>query len=420
MSGSKVLVVGASIAGPTTAYWLAKAGATVTVIERFPALRTGGQAVDIRTVGVSVMRKMTGMEAQVRAASAQEEGVSFVRDDGRPYGVIRATGNPEQQGIVSEFEIFRGNLNRVLFNMTKDDKSIRYVFNEQIASMSSDPSGPVTVAFTNGTLPTSTYDLVVACDGSTSRTRAMAFDCSVREHMFPTNQWAAYFSIPSDLTAGSKIGQGFSAPGGRFISIGPDFAGGNRVMLMSIQPRGLPDSSKPFRDAASRDDATLKEYVASHFKDAGWITNDLLTEMKNSNDFYASEIAQVKLPTLHNSRVVLVGDAGFAAGPTGGGTSLALAGAYTLAGELARYPGDVAAGLQAYEDRMRPLVKELQKIPPFVGTILAPQTSWGIWLRNWVFAGVAWSGVAEWAQKWLGAAFQDSKAFPLEEYEWVR
>ena len=45
----KALVVGASIAGPMTAYWLAKAGATVTVIERFSALRLGGQAVDIRT-----------------------------------------------------------------------------------------------------------------------------------------------------------------------------------------------------------------------------------------------------------------------------------------------------------------------------------------------------------------------------------
>lgn len=61
MSNLNVLVVGASIAGPATAYWLAKAGAKVTVIERFPALRTSGQAIDIRTAGVAVMRKMPGM-----------------------------------------------------------------------------------------------------------------------------------------------------------------------------------------------------------------------------------------------------------------------------------------------------------------------------------------------------------------------
>jgi 2-polyprenyl-6-methoxyphenol hydroxylase-like FAD-dependent oxidoreductase len=420
MSGLKVLVVGASIAGPTAAFWLARAGASVTVIERFPFLRTGGQAVDIRTAGVSVMRKMTGMEAQVRAKSTQEEGVSFVRQNGRPYGVIRATGNPEQQGIISEYEIFRGDLSKVIFDSTKDNANIKYIFNEQIASISPQPSGAITVAFSNGNLPASTYDLVVACDGSTSRTRAMAFDCSVREHMFPTNSWAAYFSITPDLVQGSKIGQGFSAPGGRFISLGSDPAGGNRVMFMSIKPRSQPDSVQPFRDAASQGDAALKAYVAQHFSDAGWITNTLLTEMQSSKDFYASEIAQVKIPTLHTGRVVLVGDAGYAAGPTGGGTSLALAGAYMLAGELAKHPGDVEAGLRGFEERMRPLIKELQQIPPLVGTIMAPQTAWGIWIRNWVFACVAWSGVAEWAQKWLGAAFSNSEEFPLPEYIWER
>ena len=119
MSGLKVLVVGASIAGPATAYWLAKAGAQVTVIERYAALRVGGQAVDIRTTGVSVMRKMPGMEAEVRARSVQEEGLSFVRDDGRPYGVIRSTGNPDRQSIISEYEIYRGDLASVLFGLTK-------------------------------------------------------------------------------------------------------------------------------------------------------------------------------------------------------------------------------------------------------------------------------------------------------------
>jgi 2-polyprenyl-6-methoxyphenol hydroxylase-like FAD-dependent oxidoreductase len=61
MSNLRILVVGASIAGPSTAYWLAKAGAKVTVVERFASLRKGGQAVDIRTSGVAVMRKIEGM-----------------------------------------------------------------------------------------------------------------------------------------------------------------------------------------------------------------------------------------------------------------------------------------------------------------------------------------------------------------------
>ena len=81
MSKLRALVVGASIAGPTAAYWLAKAGASVTVIERFPELRAGGQNIDLRTAGVTVMRKLPGMEAAVRAKTAPQEGVSFVRED---------------------------------------------------------------------------------------------------------------------------------------------------------------------------------------------------------------------------------------------------------------------------------------------------------------------------------------------------
>ena len=420
MGPLKVLVVGASVAGPTTAYWFAKAGAKVTIIERFPKLRIGGQAVDIRTAGVSVMRKMSGMEAQVRAKSTLEEGVSFVRQDGRPYGIIRATGNPDQQSLISEFEIFRGDLANILFDLTKDNENINYIFGEQIASMQQSESddGPITIEFTNRTT-TSEYDLVVACDGASSRTRAMGLGCGVRDHIHPTNCWAAYFSIKQDLLQGSRIGQGYSAVGGRSISIGSDPLGFSRIMLMGIHPRDKRDITLPFRQASTQGDDTLKKYIAQHYQGVGWKSDFVIQEMMDSEDFYASEIVQVKVPSLYNGRFVMVGDAGYAAGPTGGGTSLALTGAYVLAGEVAKHAGDLAAGLKAYEQQMRPLIKELQKIPPFIPNILAPQTAWGIWLRNHAFAFIAWTGIAEFAQKYFGAAFATTETYPLPDYSWV-
>jgi 2-polyprenyl-6-methoxyphenol hydroxylase-like FAD-dependent oxidoreductase len=422
MSGLRVLVVGASIAGPTTAYWLAKAGAKVTVIERFPSLRTGGQAVDIRTAGVSVMRKMSGMEAAVRAKSTQEEGVSFVRDDGRPYGVIRATGDPNRQSLVSEYEIFRSDLAKILYDLTKDNERINYIFGEQIASLreSKINGGSITVEFESGSA-TSDYDLVVACDGATSRTRAMGLGCNVHDHVVPTNSWAAYFSTKQDLLQGSKIGQGYSAVGGRSITIGSDPTGGcSRVMLMGVYPRGEQDMVHPFREASAQGNAALKRHISQHYRGVGWKTNIAMQEMMDSEDFYASEIVQVKVPSLHKGRFVLAGDAGYAAGPTGGGTTLALAGAYYLAGELCKHNGDLAAGLKGYEEQMQPLITELQKIPPLVSTMLAPQTAWGIWLRNHIFALVAWTGIAEFAQSYLGAAFASTESFPLPVYTWIK
>lgn len=144
-----------------------------------------------------------------------------------------------------------------------------------------------------------------------------------------------------------------------------------------------------------------------------------MQEMMYSEDFYASEIVQVKIPSLYNGRFVLVGDAGYAAGPTGGGTSLALVGAYLLAGEIGKHTGDLAAGLKGYEQQMRPLIEEMQKIPPLVTTLLAPQTAWGIWLRNYAFAFIAWTGIAEFISKYLGSAFANPDALPLPSYKWI-
>lgn len=421
MSKLKVLVVGASIAGPTAAYWFAKAGANVTVIERFPKLRTNGQAIDIRTVGVTVMRKMPGMEAAVRAKRTTTEGLSWVRDDGRPYGVLRATGNPDQQSLISEYEIFRGDLARILFDMTKDNENINYVFGEQVASMQQDgeDDGPIKVEFANG-LPTSEYDLVVACDGATSRTRAMGFGCGIRDYIKPTNCWGVYFSANQDFLKGSKIGLAHSAVGGRFFAIGPDPSPGtNQVHLMGINPPEDRDTTLPFRKAMKQGDDALKQFTARHYKGAGWKIDEILKAMMEAEDIYASEVLQVKTPNLYKGRFALLGDAGYAPGFTGGGTSLAIGGAYVLAGEVGRHKGDLAAGLKAYEERMRPIIDDLQKSPSWAPSIMAPQTAWGIWLRNYIFAFVTWSRILDFVQKYFAGAFANSDKHKLPDYDWV-
>jgi 2-polyprenyl-6-methoxyphenol hydroxylase-like FAD-dependent oxidoreductase len=45
----RVLISGASVAGPTAAFWLCRQGYAVTVVERMPLemVRTSGHAVDL-------------------------------------------------------------------------------------------------------------------------------------------------------------------------------------------------------------------------------------------------------------------------------------------------------------------------------------------------------------------------------------
>lgn len=56
-------------------------------------------------------------------------------------------------------------------------------------------------------------------------------------------------------------------------------------------------------------------------------------------------------------RVELLGDAGYCASPMSGmGTSMAVVGAYILAGELNKSNGEHKEAFTAYENKMRPLV----------------------------------------------------------------
>lgn len=302
-------------------------------------------------------------------------------------------------------------MSSILHDLTAKNERINYLFEEQIISIKQEASkGPVEVEFASGKQSES-FDLVVAADGATSRTRAIGLQCGVRDHVYPTDIWAAYFSTKKDYVGGSNISLGCSAPGGRLITTGSKRSGGGHVMMMS---RG---SAAAFRQAV--ESGQERDFVARHYTDAGWITNELIEELKTAEDYYASEVVQVKVPHLFNGRFVLVGDAGYAVGPTGFGTSIALAGAYILAGEIKKHAGDVEAGLEAYQAQMRPLIKDMQNIPSLVSSIAMPQSAWAIWLRNNIFALVAWSGIAELLQRWFGgSAFQDSSEFPLPQYEW--
>ncbi len=106
MSGSKVLVAGASIAGPALAHWLVRRGADVTVVERAPGLRPDGQAVDARGLAKEVIRRM-GLDAAVWAARTDTAGAYTVDVDGNVLETFRADDHGGD-GYISEVEILRG------------------------------------------------------------------------------------------------------------------------------------------------------------------------------------------------------------------------------------------------------------------------------------------------------------------------
>jgi 2-polyprenyl-6-methoxyphenol hydroxylase-like FAD-dependent oxidoreductase len=112
------------------------------------------------------------------------------------------------------------------------------------------------------------------------------------------------------------------------------------------------------------------------FADAGWVTPRILDALDDA-PFYFDAVGQARLPAWSRGRVALVGDAAYCASPISGmGTSLALTGAYVLAGELAAHPHRVA--FARYEAVMRPYVDQAQKLPPGTPGIVHPRGRAGL------------------------------------------
>jgi 2-polyprenyl-6-methoxyphenol hydroxylase-like FAD-dependent oxidoreductase len=342
-----VLVAGASIAGPALAHWLRRRGAEVTVVERAPELRPGGQAVDARGVTKEVIRRM-GLDAAVRAARTETAGAYTVDADGKVLETFRADDDGGD-GYISEIEILRGDLSRVLHDDTRD--GVEYSFGDRIAELTQDADG-VDVTFAGG--DRRRFDLVVGADGLHSALRAMVFGPH-EQFVRHLGRAMAFYTVPNEFGLERWLID-YQEPGsGRSAGLRPLPDATQAMAMFSFPVSGL--------DVDYRDVEAQKRLLRERMAGLGWLTPRILAHLDHTPDFYLDQVAQVVMDSWSSGRVGLIGDAAFSSSPLSGqGTGLALVGAYLLAGELAAAGWDPAAGFAAYERQMRPFVEANQEI----------------------------------------------------------
>ncbi|WP_232660281.1 FAD-dependent monooxygenase [Pseudonocardia sp. TRM90224] len=347
MSGIRVLVAGASIAGPALAHWLHRRGAEVTVVERAPELRPGGQAVDARGVAKEVIRRM-GLDAEVRAACTDTAGAYTVDVDGNVLETFSAEDHGGD-GYIAEIEILRGDLSQVLYDNTRDD--VEYLFGDRIAELTQDADG-VDVTFASG--DRRRFELVIGADGLHSALRAMVFGPR-EQYIRHLGMVLAFYTVPNEFEVDRWLIDYQDPASGRSAGLRP-LPDLTRAMAM------LSFTSAEF-DVDYRDVEAQKRLLREQMAGLGWSTPRILAHLDDSPDFYLDQVAQVVMDRWSSGRVALLGDAAFSSSPmSGGGTGLALVGAYLLAGELAAAGWDPEAGFAAYEARMRPFVEANQEI----------------------------------------------------------
>lgn len=346
LKNKKILVSGASAAGPSLAYWLDRYGFEVTIVERHPTVRPGGYAIDVRGSAIHISRKM-GILEELEAADTKLEKVRFY-DENDELAAVMDRNFGAGGGIAGDVEVLRDDLAAILFSKIKD--KVQFKFGNSITKLTEDADG-VDVEFENG--GKERYDLVIGADGTHSNVRHLVFgDESQFAHF-----WNRYISV-------------FTIPNYRGLyrnwdwHMRPGFFGGIQQYGDNQETRGMLLMTGEFEQFDSRNILEQKALVRKLMSDKMvWEIPRLLDEMDEAKDFYFDSASQIKMPTWSKGRVSLVGDA--AAGPTaftGQGTSAAMVMAYVLAGELAEARGDYETGFKRYEELARPFAEVNQDI----------------------------------------------------------
>ncbi len=359
MRNKNILISGASVAGPALAYWLSRYGFNPTVVERAPTVRPGGYAVDFRGAAMKALERM-GIIGEIRKFETRTGAITIVDKTNRKIASM-------PDGFTSgELEIMRGDLAGVLYAATHD--RAEYIFEDSILGIREDEYGAEVRFSRSGPRR---FDLVVGADGLHSNVRALAFGEESR-FIHHLGYYVAIFTTPNFMnldhsalyygTLGKKVGI-FSARENTEAKASFFFA------------------SDPL-EYDRRDIVRQKQFLADKFAGEQWQVPSLLRMMEDAPDFYFDSVSQIRMERWSAGRSVLLGDAAHCASPLSGmGTSMAIVGAYILAGELKESNGDYTAAFAHYETHMRDFVAQCQKLVEGADWFV-PRTRFKLWLSQ--------------------------------------
>ncbi|MFS1299894.1 FAD-dependent monooxygenase [Streptosporangium longisporum] len=333
-----VLISGASVAGPTLAYWLVRHGFRPVVVERAAGPREGGYPIDVIDPATEVARRM-GVLPRVRQAAVETRALSFVDRSGRSRARV-PTGSFATRGV----ELPRGDLVRILYEATADD--VEYVFGDSVATLEQDGDG-VDVTFERG--GARRFDLVIGADGLHSLTRSLAIGEEGRflRHL---GHYVAAADVSKDMGVDGEVVL-YNEPG-RMAGVYSYLDRATAIFVFR----------HPELEGGGRRDAALHRRVLREaFAGDGWRVPELLEQVTAAPDFYFDSVSQIRMDRWSAGRVSLAGDAAHCpALLSGHGTTLAMVGAYVLAGELHAAGGEHRAAFARYQERHRRAVERGQ------------------------------------------------------------
>jgi 2-polyprenyl-6-methoxyphenol hydroxylase-like FAD-dependent oxidoreductase len=393
MRTTTVLISGAGIAGPTLAFWLARAGFRPTLIEHAPALRTSGYVVDFWGLGYDIAERM-GLADDVERVGYHMREVRIVGDRGERVAGF-GTRVLEELAGGRYVTIGRSDLSRLIFARSR--AATETIFGDQIVQLDERDDG-VQVQFEK--LGERRFDLVIGADGLHSNVRRLAFGPQDRFEKDLGYRVAA-FEVRGYRPRDEEVYVLHCAPGrmlGRFA------LHADRTLFLFVFAADPPSSS------TTLDLPAQKAILRAQFGGAAWECPRILDELDHAQDLYFDRVSQIRMERWSRGRVALIGDAAFCVSLMAGqGSALAITAAYVLAGELAAADGRHAQAFRSYEALLRTFIESKQRGAARFAAAFAPKTRWGLFLRNQVIRAFAIPGLSK---SLFGGDIADSLRLP--------
>lgn len=390
------LISGAGIAGPTLAFWLKAAGFEPTLIERAPALRTGGYVIDFWGLGYDIAERM-GLASSVNRIGYHMREMRIVDDRG---GRITGFGTKVFGELTGGryVTLGRSDLSRLLFEKVKGTTEV--IFDNEIVGLQ-EQTDCVQVQFKHA--GERRFDLVIGADGLHSDVRRLAFGS---QHQFEKHLGyvVAAFEVHGYRPRDEDVYVMYGQPGwmlGRFT------LHDNRTLFLFV-----------FAADSGSLPATLdlqKAMLRERYREGKWECPRILDELDRTHELYLDRVSQIRMETWSRGRVALAGDAAFCVSLVAGqGSALAMISAYVLAGELANAGGRHEEAFGKYESFLRAYIDTKQRGAERFAAVFAPKTRWGLRLRNEVIRAFAIPGLA---RLLVGRDIIDTLRLP--DYRWL-
>lgn len=280
------------------------------------------------------------------------------------------------------------------------NNEVRTIFGDTVTAIADDERA-ARVSFRHA--PPETFDLVIGAGGLHSPVRHLVFGPEERFEKY-LGYYVASFTVTGYPKYDAHAYVSYAAPGRQ---VSRYTLRDDRTVFFFVFAEDQKLSISP-HDAVAQ-----KDLLRNVFGTDKWECPEILRALQHCDDLYFDSVSQIRMPSWTAGRVALIGDACSCPSLLAGqGSSLAMAAAYILAGELNKAGGDYRAGFNAYEQMLKPVMIGKQRAAQSFAGSFAPRTSFGIFIRNQVTRLISQPFVAK---LFMGKLLTDP--IPLPAYE---